>query len=83
MSSSTITSKGQVTIPKQIRDELDLREGDRVFFVRRGNEITLKVLRGNILQLRGSVRASKQPKSFEKIRQETKEKIASRVARDG
>ncbi len=30
--SATITSKGQVTIPQQVRDELDLHEGDRVLF---------------------------------------------------
>jgi len=29
---TTITSKGQVTIPKQVRDELHLRTGDRVDF---------------------------------------------------
>ena len=34
MSSTTVTSKGQVTIPKAIRDALGLRPGDRVVFIR-------------------------------------------------
>ena len=32
MPSSTLTSKGQVTIPKAVREELGLRRGDRVAF---------------------------------------------------
>lgn len=31
--SSTLTSKGQLTVPKQVRRRLGLREGDRVEFV--------------------------------------------------
>ena len=57
--------------------------GDQVFFVRRGDEIVLKVLQGNILELRGSVRAKKRPESFEKIREATKRKVASKIAGDG
>lgn len=34
MPASTITSKGQVTIPKAIRDALGVGPGDRVLFVR-------------------------------------------------
>ena len=32
MASSTLTSKGQITIPRAVRDRLGLREGDRVVF---------------------------------------------------
>lgn len=32
MASSTLTSKGQVTIPREIREVLGLKEGDRVVF---------------------------------------------------
>ena len=32
MSTSTLTSKGQITLPKQVRERLGLRQGDRVVF---------------------------------------------------
>ena len=36
MTTATITSKGQITIPKAVRDSLHLRSGDRVEFVLHG-----------------------------------------------
>ena len=32
MSDATLTSKGQTTIPKEIRDGLNMKEGDRITF---------------------------------------------------
>ncbi len=49
-----LTSKGQVTIPKRVRDALDLREGDEVLFrVDRGRAVVAKT--PNFLELAGSV----------------------------
>ena len=33
MATATITSKGQITIPKEVRDALGVESGDRVEFV--------------------------------------------------
>lgn len=34
MPTATMTSKGQITVPKEVRDELNLEPGSRVVFVR-------------------------------------------------
>ena len=42
MPSATMTSKGQVTIPRQVRDALHLRPHDKVIMTIEGKEIILK-----------------------------------------
>ncbi len=37
MALATVTTKGQVTIPKKIRDSLKLSTGDKIEFVATGN----------------------------------------------
>lgn len=83
MSASVITRKGQVTIPKPVRDRLGLREGEKVFFVMRGDEVVLKVVRGTILELKGSVRPSARPEDVAAIRAAVRRQVAARVARRG
>jgi AbrB family looped-hinge helix DNA binding protein len=43
--SSTISSKGQVTVPQEIRMRLGLKEGDRVEFVVEGGNTVIRPLR--------------------------------------
>ncbi|CUS32753.1 AbrB/MazE/SpoVT family DNA-binding domain-containing protein [Candidatus Nitrospira nitrificans] len=83
MLESTITRKGQVTIPKAIRDRLGVKEGEKVLFVMRGEEVILKVVKGTILDLRGSVQALEHPEDFEKIRQSVRQAIAKKVVGHG
>jgi len=51
---ATLTSKGQITLPKAVRDALGLKEGDRVLFrVLAGRAVLAKV--DDFLYLAGSV----------------------------
>ena len=53
-SSAKITSKGQVTIPKSVRDALGLHEGDELLFrVERSRAVVAKT--PDLLELAGSV----------------------------
>jgi len=43
MALATITSKGQVTIPKEVRDSLHLHTGDKIgFFITEEGEVILR-----------------------------------------
>lgn len=49
VSVSPVSSKGQVTIPKEIRDALELRAGDRVVFLVEGDRIIIRKVEGERL----------------------------------
>jgi AbrB family looped-hinge helix DNA binding protein len=46
MSVGSITTKGQITIPKEVREKLDLKEGDRVVFVIESGQATMRKASG-------------------------------------
>jgi antitoxin PrlF len=57
---SAITSKGQATIPKSVREHLGLKPGDRVkFFVHPDGSVVLLPKRPASI-LRGMIKASRQ-----------------------
>ena len=60
MSRATLTSKGQVTIPKDVRDRLGLKSGDRVVFEFEGDAVRLRVEhRKGLGDLMGSLPATR------------------------
>jgi AbrB family looped-hinge helix DNA binding protein len=67
-----MTSKGQVTLPKAVREALKLRQGDRVLFrVLKGRAVLAKV--PDFLELAGTVPvpASKRGASWSRIKATT------------
>jgi len=53
--SARLTSKGQITIPKPVRDALKLKEGDQVLFRLLEGEKAILARTPNLLDLAGSV----------------------------
>ncbi len=82
MPESVITRKGQVTIPKEIRDHLKAKKGEKVAFFLRGDDVVLKVVRGNILSLKGSVKPRQRPEDMDAVRGLVKRSVSRKVARD-
>jgi antitoxin PrlF len=51
---ATLTSKGQTTIPKEIRDSLNMKEGDRITFtLLPDGTVLLRLKNKSILDLAG------------------------------
>ena len=74
-----LTSKGQVTIPKAVRDALGLREGDEVVFRVEGERAVL-ARTSDLLELAGSVRvpAARRGASWDDVRRQTRTARAAR-----
>lgn len=53
MSTSTVTSKGQITLPRDVRQALGLGVGDKVDFVAVDGGFKLVVLRKDVRGLKG------------------------------
>ena len=53
MPSASLSSKGQVTVPKAIRERLKLKTGDRLDFVIEGDKVVLRPGTRDLRSLRG------------------------------
>ena len=79
---STITKKGQVTIPKPFRDNLQIKEGDSLAFELKGDMLILrKMKRKSILSLGGIAKGRKVGIGDE--REFTKKVVSRRIAKEG
>jgi antitoxin PrlF len=57
MASASVTSKGQITIPKVIRELLQVKTGDRVDFIVDGDHVVLRAGTLDFRSLRGLLHA--------------------------
>lgn len=63
---ATITSKGQVTVPKPVRDRLHLKAGDRIDFVLEDDGcVRVTPVNASVTRLKGMVPKPEIPVSLE------------------
>lgn len=68
MATSTLTAKGQTTIPKGVREFLGLQPGDRLDFVIEGGKVVLEPASGDVRALKGMLhRPGRPPVSVEEM----------------
>lgn len=79
---STVTSKGQVTIPKIVRDALGIMEKDKLLFIVEGDRATLiPLLQRPITELFGALPANRSYPGHQAIRDAIHAELGERVAR--
>jgi antitoxin PrlF len=77
MTAATLTSKGQITLPKQVRDALGLEAGDRVDFVSSSDgRYSLVPIKSSITSLKGCVPKPKKPVSVESMNRIVKQRAS-------
>jgi antitoxin PrlF len=68
MATAAVTSKGQITIPIEVREDLGLKAGDRVLFIKgEKGEYILKAKTGSIMDLKGVVKWSGKALTIEEM----------------
>lgn len=84
MSTAMITAKGQITIPKNVRQALDLKKGDRVVFMLEGEQaILIPVRQREMAQLRGALSSTIPFTSHQDIRDAVARKRGEELDQEG
>ena len=84
MMHSTITSKGQTTLPAPIRRALHLKAGDRIVYEIQGNSVVIRPQPG-AMAIFGALKppAGKSGVSLEEARAKSREARVEEIAREG
>ncbi len=79
---TTVTQKGQVTIPLAVRAKLGLKPKDKVVFDVRGDAVRIRRAPSKVLAGYGSVKPRKRPEDFKSLRNEFEAGVAAEVTRE-
>jgi len=82
---AVITSKGQITIPKEVRVALGLKTAEKVVIVLEGGQAVLSPLSGSVLDLGGSMKRYKtrEVTDFGAVRAAVRKVVGRRTAARG
>lgn len=77
---TSLTSKGQITIPQPIRRKMGLKPRDRVQFVIEGKTIKILPVQSKLMAGFGAVKPSQKPENWAHIREKVEKAIADEVS---
>lgn len=80
MGGSSISVKGQVTVPKSIRQSLNLKTGDRVTFVADGDKAIMISMKDDFFSLKGILKKYRKgkPMSIREMHDTAKRHVVKR-----
>lgn len=81
--STTVTSKGQVTIPGELRRALNIKPKDKVAFELVNGEIRLRPVSSRVMAGFGAVRPRRRPEDFRKVRREVEKEMGEGAIKEG
>ena len=82
MIKATVTSKGQITVPKAVRDALGLEKSAVVEFEVKNGEAVLRPAGKGFMSRFASVPASAQPEDWERGREKTREQVGREASEE-
>ncbi len=74
-----VSPKGQITIPKSVREIYNIQPGDSIVFVLREENLVLQPVAETLFDLRGSVSVTER-QDFDAVLEEAKRLVAEEVA---
>jgi antitoxin PrlF len=82
MPAATLTSKGQITVPKEIRDALGLKTGDRLGFrIKDDGTVIVLAETVDLADLRGAIRPRVRGVSLDDMRAAVHKAVKARARR--
>jgi len=79
---SKITSKGQITLPKEVRKLLNVQEGNVIVFEKENDKIVIKPAK-TLRDFKGLLKNTKKEETFDEIRKIVKNSVGKRVIQGG
>ena len=73
-----VNSKGQITLPREIRRKLKIKAGDQMAVILDGEQIVFRPFTKTLLDMRGSIKV-KGKQDFEKMRRDVMIKSVRKI----
>ena len=74
-----VTSKGQITLPKEVRNLLRIKTGSIVVFEEENEKLIVKAAK-TLQDFKGSLKGRRGTSDFEEMREKAKEHIGKKIA---